>query len=298
MYPFYDVFVLSIYLIFDIYFLDMKKYTSLDRLSDLRIADLELWITAARRKSLQKAAEVHHLSQSAASVAIQRVEIAFQQPLCTHEKRQFGLTDAGKQLLPKAEEWVRQLRERLISTEPTPIRIATTHSLAQAVVSLALATGPFELKLMRPDLAYQSVLHADADLAIVLDNAPWRGVIARELGKGAFQLFSKNPRKELEAIFLPEEQMEVIALQQRWQEMYATGIPVRARLPSWSLIADVCSRSDAVGFLPDFLATRYALSPVSWQPQISLYRVLGLYQKSDLEERMESLLQTWSHAFF
>ena len=95
----------------------------------------------------------------------------------------------------------------------------------------------------------------------------------------------------MDSIFLPEEQMEVIALQQRWQQMYATPIPVKARLPSWSLIADMCAHSHEVGFLPDFLANRYGLFPVSRQPQTSPYRVLGLYLRSSLEQRILHLLQ-------
>jgi DNA-binding transcriptional LysR family regulator len=68
-------------------------------LQSLRIADLELFITAARLKSLGRAAEIHHLSQSAASTAIKRVETAFEKPLCTHERRQFCLTAEGKLFL-------------------------------------------------------------------------------------------------------------------------------------------------------------------------------------------------------
>ena len=58
-------------------------------LKNLRIADLELFITAAHMKNLGKSALFHHLSQSAASTAIQRVESAFGISLCMHEKRQF-----------------------------------------------------------------------------------------------------------------------------------------------------------------------------------------------------------------
>lgn len=43
-------------------------------LRHLRIADLELFITAAHLKNLGKAALIHNLSQSAASASIMRVE--------------------------------------------------------------------------------------------------------------------------------------------------------------------------------------------------------------------------------
>lgn len=46
-------------------------------LSHLRLADLELFITAGYLKNLSKAAALHNLSQSAASTVISRVELAF-----------------------------------------------------------------------------------------------------------------------------------------------------------------------------------------------------------------------------
>jgi len=60
-------------------------------LKNLRVADVELFITAAYMKNLGKSASFHHLSQSAASTAIKRVEAAFGVPLCTHEKERICL---------------------------------------------------------------------------------------------------------------------------------------------------------------------------------------------------------------
>jgi DNA-binding transcriptional LysR family regulator len=89
-------------------------------LRSLRIGDLELFITAARLGNLGQAAALHHLSQSAASAAIMRVEKSLGRNLCTHEKRQFGLTKEGKGLLPRAEEWVKQLRQS-VALEDLPL---------------------------------------------------------------------------------------------------------------------------------------------------------------------------------
>jgi len=86
-------------------------------LRHLRIADLELFITAAHLKNLGKAALIHNLSQSAASASIMRVEIAFGYPLCTHEKRQFRLTHEGTSLVPRAEEWLKQFRETVMKEQ-------------------------------------------------------------------------------------------------------------------------------------------------------------------------------------
>lgn len=65
-------------------------------LKGLRVADVELFVSAAQMKSLGKSALFHHLSQSGASAAIKRVEEAFGRVLCTHVKGLFVLLLKGK----------------------------------------------------------------------------------------------------------------------------------------------------------------------------------------------------------
>jgi DNA-binding transcriptional LysR family regulator len=273
------------------------EYTS--SLRNLRIADLDLFITAAHFKKLGQAAKLHHLSQSAASAAIQRVEIAFGRPLCTHEKKQFRLTNEGQLLLPRAEEWLQHLREAVANVATLPIRLATTHAIARVCIPAMLSVETVDLKLMRPDSAYGSVLRNEADIALVLDNAPWEGVIATEVGKGSFQLYSKVIDVIQGPVLLPEDQIEVLTLQQRWQHMYKQPLAIKARLPSWSLIADICSGSSEIGFLPDFLAIPADLTAVTWQPTPSKYRILALYRSTSdsFQARLDKLLRQWRKIF-
>lgn len=268
-------------------------------LSSLRIADLELFITASRHRSLGKAASLHHLSQSAASSAIQRVESAFGKPLCLHEKRQFRLTSEGIALLPRAEEWLKQLRESVASEISLPLRIATTHAIARVAIAPILSLDAITLSLMRPDLSYAAVLRDEADVALVLDNAPWEDIVATEVGKGYFQLFSKIPTIKMTHVLLPEDQLEVLALQQRFQKLHGKPLEIKARLPSWSLIADICASSSEVGFLPDFLAKEFHLHPVDWQPEPSHYRILALSRKREksFQARLKPILSCWSAQF-
>lgn len=268
-------------------------------LKNLRVADLELFIAAAHLKNLGQAAALNHLSQSAASTAIQRVETAFGMSLCHHEKRKFRLTREGELLLPRAENWLKHLRDTVATQELLPIRIATTHAIARVTIPAVLTMEPLELKLMRPDMAYGAVLRDEADIALVLDNAPWEGVIASEIGKGSFQLYSTKVDAPQAPVLLPEDQIEVLTLQQRWQQVYSQPLLVKARLPSWSLIADICSTSSEVGFLPDFLAIQPKLHPVSWQPTPSRYRILALYKGygTVFQERVDKLLHQWKKLF-
>lgn len=245
-------------------------------LSHLRIADLELFITAGHLKNLGKAANLHNLSQSAASAAITRVEQAFGQSLCTHEKRHFRLTHQGTILLSAAENWLKHFRENIAINLPRPIRLATTQAIARAVIP------SIELKLMRPDIAFNAVLNDDADFALVPDNALWDGVNIIEIGKGSFQLYSSLPDPKIMPVLLPENQIEVMHLLQRWKQLHREDLKIKARIPSWSLIADICANSTDVGFLPDFLGKKAKLFPVSWQPEPSNYRILALFRNFDL----------------
>jgi DNA-binding transcriptional LysR family regulator len=268
-------------------------------LRNLRIADLELFITAAHMKNLGKSALYHHLSQSATSAAIQRVESAFGMPLCTHEKRQFRLTREGQMLLPRVESWVKQIRDLIVSKDQIPIRLVTTHAIAQIAVPALLSIDNIDFKHMRPDHAYAAILHDEADMALVLDNSPWKGVIAAEIGKGYFQLYSREKNAPMKPVLLPEEQMEVLSLQQSWQQVHGYPLLVKARIPSWSLIAHICSDSSEIGFLPDFLAKKLELYPVLWQPATSQYRVLAIYRNAGkhMQERFDPLLRELRNVF-
>lgn len=268
-------------------------------LKNLRIADVELFITAAHMKNLGKSALFHHLSQSATSTAIQRVEAAFGVALCTHEKRQFRLTREGQILFPRLENWVKTLRDLIVSKDQIPIRLVTTHAIAQIAVPALLSMDHIDFKHMRPDHAYAAILRDEADIALVLDNAPWKGVIAAEVGKGYFQLYSRDKEVGLKPVLLPEDQMEVLSLQQSWQQVHGYPLPVKSRIPSWSLIAQICAESNEIGFLPDFLAKKLSLHPVMWQPATSPYRVLAIYRNAGnhFQQRYEQLLRELYRVF-
>lgn len=268
-------------------------------LSHLRIADLELFITAGHLKNLGKAASLHNLSQSAASAAIARVEQAFGQALCTHEKRHFRLTHQGASLIPAAEDWLRYFREKVATNLPRPLRLATTQAIARAVISAILPIETIELKLMRPDRAFDAVLNDTADIALVPDNSPWSGVNSKEVGYGSFQLYSALQNTTPCPVLLPENQIEVLQLLQSWKQLHAEPLEIKARIPSWSLIADICANSTDVGFLPDFLGKKAKLHPVSWQPKTSCYKILALYRNFDvaLHKRIDLIIEHCQKAF-
>jgi len=269
-------------------------------LRHLRIADLELFISAARLNSVSKAALIHHISQSSASAAIQRVEEAFARSLCRHEKRQFRLTQEGYILIPKIDAWLKQFKEQIAANIERPLRLVTTRAIARVILPSILSVETVELQLLRPDKAYAAVLKDEADLAIVPDNAVWNDVCAVEIGFGSFGLYSSSPDAQLSPVLLPENQIEVLSFMQRWNKLYDKPIEIKARIPSWSLIADICANSSDIGFLPDFLARKVGLHPVSWQPPTSRFKVLALHCVPDdnLQQRINKLTDLCRMIFY
>ncbi|HQS84580.1 MAG: hypothetical protein B7Y25_01615 [Alphaproteobacteria bacterium 16-39-46] len=269
-------------------------------LRHLRIADLELFVTTMHLKNLSKAAQFHNLSQSAASAAIMRVEAAFGRELCHHEKRQFRLTHEGNVLIPRIEDWLKQFREKIAITQDLPLRLVTTNAIARVILPKILPAESVALQIMRPGGAYAAVLKDEADIAIVPDNDTWKGISSLEIGVGSFGLYSSRQDAPLSPILLPEDQIEVLTFMQRWHKMYNAPIEIKARIPSWSLIADLCSGSEDVGFLPDFLARKAQLHPVLWQPPVAQFRMLALYRSSDdrFQKRLKKLTDLCGEVFF
>jgi DNA-binding transcriptional LysR family regulator len=268
-------------------------------LKHLRISDLEIFITSMHFKNLSKAAAFHNLSQSAASAVIMRVESAFGRNLCHHEKRQFRLTHEGQILLPKIEEWLRSFKETIAINVDLPIRLVTTNAIARVVLPVILSKESIDLQIMRPDHAYGAILKNEADLAIVPDNAHWKNVCSMEIGNGSFGLYSSKRDAPISPILLPENQMEVLNFMQKWNQMYDKPIEIKARIPSWSLIADLCSYSYEVGFLPDFLARKSGLHPVSWQPTVSNFKMLALHCTGNdkLQKRLQVMIRLCHDVF-
>lgn len=268
-------------------------------LRHIRLVDLELLITTAHHNNISKAASAHNLSQSAASAAIQRVETAFGQKLFHHETRQFRLTHEGSVLIPKIEGWLKQFEDKIAIQDKPPLRLVTTHAIARVILPRLLAIESVDVTLARPDRAYKLVLKDDADVAIVPDNAPWTDVSMTEVGAGSFGLYSSQKNASISPVLLPENQIEVLHFLQRWNQLYNMSLQVKARIPSWSLIADLCSTSAAVGFLPDFLAREHGLCPISQQPDPLRFRLLAISRLSNdgFSHRFKNIIDVCQETF-
>jgi hypothetical protein len=73
---------------------------------------------------------------------------------------------------------------------------------------------------------------------------------------------------------------------------------VKSRIPSWSLIAAICSETNEVGFLPEFLAKKHQLYPVCWQPTPTKYRILAIHKSNEhLQKRFQKIIKELQKVF-
>gem|GEM_PF-4448159 len=52
----------------------------------------------------------------------------------------------------------------------------------------------------------------------------------------------RGEQEEVCPVLLPEDQMEVLSLQESCVEVHGSTLPVKMRIPSWSLIANICDK--------------------------------------------------------
>ncbi len=86
------------------------RYISCMR-SDLKLEALEQFVCVARTKNFTRAADELHLSQSALSRAIQKLEEQLGQPLFERKPREVVLTELGERLLERAREILRLVED-------------------------------------------------------------------------------------------------------------------------------------------------------------------------------------------
>ena len=99
------------------------------------ISALEAFIAVARYKSFSKASAQMHLTQPAVSKRVANLEGELSAQLFNRVARQISLTEAGSQLLPRAQELVNQAKDlqtyasSMSTAVSGPLSIAISHHI-------------------------------------------------------------------------------------------------------------------------------------------------------------------------
>lgn len=146
----------------------------------MNTADLAAFIEVARFESFSLAAEKLHLTQPAISKRVQNLEETLAVNLFDRVGRKVQLTEAGRNLLPLAKQWLLDFEEirnsvtKLQGDVAGILKIGTSHHIGLhrlpptlRAFSQAYPQVRLDIQFIDSEAAYESVLSGDLELGIV-----------------------------------------------------------------------------------------------------------------------------------
>ncbi len=158
---------------------------------NLRFVEAFLWV--ARLKSITRAAEKLHLTQSAVSSRISGLEEELGVPLIDRRERHFRLTQSGNRFLVFAERLLdiqRELKDEIGTPEPQPMTLriggieSVLHTWLIPLVEHLRATQPqveFELTVEMSPVVTEQLRRGSLDLAFATTPVAGEGIRSEDI---------------------------------------------------------------------------------------------------------------------
>lgn len=230
---------------------------------------LKYFYDAVRLKGVSPAARENHVSQSAVSQGIAKLEISLGKALLVHQRNRIQLTEDGHKVFAKALSVLKsaELLEESIQNPETDysgqVVVACTHSLAQSLLvkechrlNLQAPQVTLKLRFGHVALVKQWLKEGSVDFGIVLDNEDLSAFETTLLYQGFFELFrdAKMPLPDIvtEAI-TTEPRTEVNTIKRSYRELYGRELKTIMEVSSWEMIYSLVRESSRIGFIPDYL---------------------------------------------
>jgi DNA-binding transcriptional LysR family regulator len=267
---------------------------------------LKYFCDAARLGSISKAAIENHISQSAVSQGIAKLEESLGQELIVHQPNTFRLTSFGERLSQKSRELfstIRTLEEELIGEEGELKRVAfaSMHSLALKILPRVLKKASklwpqleVIFRLAHTDGIMDMVKRGQVDFGFVLDNEDLSSFQCREILRGEYGLYAAKTAKNINKLpfILSEERKEIIALMKSYKKQFGKEPKVLMEISSWEVIARLVEEGLGIGFFPDYVAQdRAKLKKIDLKLEHIPYRVLAIFPRNiQLTKNLENFL--------
>lgn len=158
-------------------------------------AALVAFLEVAQEESFSQAAENLHLTQPAISKRVSGLEETLGVRLFDRVGRRITLTEAGRALLPRAQQWLLELEDmrRMVANLSGPVsgvlKVGTSHHIGLhrlppilRAFSTQFPDVRLDLRFIDSEAAYEAVLSGDLELGIVtLPPVPDDRLIVREV---------------------------------------------------------------------------------------------------------------------
>lgn len=240
---------------------------------------------------MTKAAEDNFVTQSAISQGIHKLEIELGKPLLSSSKNRFELTSEGELLLEKCENIfsefsdIEDLFNERADTYRGRLTFATSHSFAlsqlpsyyKKLLQQHPAVEPI-LRLGHSGIVREWVLKGEVEFGIVLakeEDLPMFHTQPILQGQHRLYKAKKSTKAVLDRLIISEDRREDNLLL-NYLKKEGKKIPPLIEVLSWEVIASMIEEGLGMGMLPDYVAQRYHLIPVS-MPKLSItYSIIAI----------------------
>ncbi len=259
----------------------------------LNLIYLKYFCDAVRSGSISASARLNHVSQSAVSQGINKLESNLGCGLISHQPNRFKVTEEGKQLFTHAKQIFKAIEstEDFLSRDAGRITFGCTHSFALACLPQYLKLAKEHLPNLRINFRLghyanikEWIKKGTIDFGILLDNDDLSPFERYPLHKGSYRLYAaKEVKKPLALPFLldSEERIETNLLKARYREAHAKELPILMEVSSWSVIAKLVQEGLGIGLCPDYIAHQNrAIKPVFEELNPMSYTLYALFEKN------------------
>lgn len=268
----------------------------------LNFTYLQYFYDAAVHRSVSIAARENHVSQSAISQGIAKLEIELGAKLTTHQRQAFRLTEEGDIIFNGAKKLfsaVSDLKDNLSALKGEisgEISFSCTNSLAQfylpsAYLKMRKDYPRVNIQFHRGSLKYihESLKKEEVNFALVLDGPEYEVYDREIISKGYFRLYQSKSLKKSPGIIVDHlENDEVVELRERYKQRYGEELKILEALSGWALVLAFVELRHGTGYLPEFMGSgRHDLKEVELDIPLIQYSLCMIKLKGTAMTRAE-----------
>lgn len=277
----------------------------------LNILYLKYFCDAVRSGSISAAARLNHVSQSAASQGIAKLEASLKSTLISHQPNRFRVTEEGRKLFESAKsifQAIQRTEDELSGNKEATLTFACTHSFALSCLPKYIKLAQTELPHIRlnfrlgqyfaiKDMIKKGVI----DFGILIDNDDLTAFDCYQIMEGEYRLWAAQKAENIEQLpFMldNEERMETNLLKALYKSRYGKELPVLMEVTSWTVVLRLAQEGLGIGLAPDYIVQDNSmLKPVLPELNPAHYKLYAVFEKNNTPSRYaQSFLDLFSQS--
>lgn len=256
---------------------------------------LRYFYSACKHSSITKAAQENFVTQSAISQGIKRLEIELGRKLLSNRKNAFELTNDGVLLFRKSESIfdifvdVEDLFNEKSKVYRGKLTFASSHSFAltllPAYYQLLFQQYPEiepVLRLGHAGVIREWIANGEIEFGIIVAREKdFLSFHSEMILQGRYGLYTAKAKKKprLDTLLISTDRYEDAFLLE-YLKKRGKKFPKTIEILSWEVIAGMVEQGLGVGILPDYVALRYNLEPLSITIPVVKYDIIAISSKN------------------